>query len=148
MKNIISKKIIYANINDSISKVSNLMKEHNIGFIPIKDNNDYVGVITDRDLALTIPYLKSNDDSIKPYITNNIISIEFNKSLEDALNTMSNNKIKRLLVKEKNSIIGILSLSDILNHTNDLNILNTIKSIFYINDNNKELESNIHDILT
>ena len=41
-----------------------------------------------------------------------------------------------LLVKEKDNIIGILSLSDILNYTNNKNIIKTYKTIFNIHDNN------------
>ena len=127
IKDIMSKKIIFSNINSSIKEISKLMKENNIGFIPIKDNNKYVGVITDRDICLSIPTLNSINDSVKSYVSNSIVSIEVNASTEDALKTMSKNKVKRLLVKEKDNIVGILSLSDILNYTNN-NIINTCKS--------------------
>ena len=144
IKDIMSKKIIFSNINSSIKEISKLMKENNIGFIPIKDNNKYVGVITDRDICLSIPTLNSINDSVKSYVSNSIVSIEVNASIEDALKTMSKNKVKRLLVKEKDNIVGILSLSDILNYTNN-NIINTCKSIFYIHDNNKIIAAEIDE---
>ena len=40
-----------------------------------------------------------------------------------------------LAVKEKDNTIGVLSLSDILNYTNNKNIISTYKTIFYIHDN-------------
>ena len=132
-----SKKIIFSNLNDSIKDVSNLMKENNIGFVPIKDNNNYIGVITDRDICLAITTIKNVNDSIKSYITKNIIYIDINSTIEEALQKMSEYKIKRLLVKEKDSTVGVLSISDILNYTNSKNILNTYKNIFYIHDNNQ-----------
>ena len=58
---------------------------------------------------------------------------------------MSEYKIKRLLVKEKDNTIGVLSLSDILNYTSNENILNTCKSIFYIHDNEKSLIAEIDE---
>ena len=58
---------------------------------------------------------------------------------------MGNNKVKRLLVKEKDNIVGILSLSDILNYTNNKNIINTYKTIFYIHDNNQKPTVEIDD---
>lgn len=134
---IMSKKIIFSNINDSIKEVAELMKINNIGFIPIKDNNKYIGVITDRDICMSIPTISSVNDSIKSYITNNIVYIDINSSIDDALKQMSEKKIKRLLVKDKDNIVGVLSLSDILNYTNNKNVLNSIKTIFYIHDNNK-----------
>ncbi len=135
LNEIMSKNIIYGNINDSFKDISKLMKKHNIGFIPIKDDNNYVGVITDRDICLAISSIKSTSDPIKDYITNNIISIDVKSNIDDALDKMGKYKIKRLLVKEKDNIVGILSLSDILEFSNDDNLIYTFKTIFYIHDN-------------
>jgi len=145
IKNIMSKKIIFTNLNSSIKDVSKLMKDNNIGFIPIKENDNYIGVITDRDICLSIPNIKSISDSIKSYITNNIVYIDSNSNIDEALNKMSKYKIKRLLVKEKDNTIGVLSLSDILNYANNKNIINTYKSIFYIHDNEKSLIAEIDE---
>ena len=133
---IMSKKIIFGNIDSSIKDISNLMKLNNIGFIPIKENDEYVGVITDRDICLSLSDIKDLNDSIKSYMTKNIIYINIDSSIDEALEVMSKCKVKRLLVKEKDNIVGILSLSDILNYTNNTNILKTYKTIFYIHDNN------------
>lgn len=146
IKNIMSKKIIFSDINNSIKNISNLMKENNIGFIPIKKNNDFIGVITDRDICLSIPTIKNINDSIKSYISNNIIYIEANDKIETALNLMGKYKIKRLLVKDNNKTIGVLSLSDILNYTNNNNnLISTYKQIFYIHDNKKEFTPEIDE---
>jgi len=145
IKDIISYNIISGSANDSIKDISLLMKENNIGFIPIKDKSNYIGVITDRDICLAIPSLKNMNDSVKSYITNNVIYIDINSSIDNALSLMSSNKVKRLLVKEKDNIVGILSLSDILNYTNNSNIIKTYKAIFYIHDNNTSEIAEIDD---
>lgn len=142
---IMSKKIIFSSIENSIKDVSKLMKENNIGFIPIKEKDEYIGVITDRDICLAIPTIENVNDSIKSYITNNIIYIDVNSSINEALNIMSKYKVKRLLVKEKDNTIGVLSLSDILNYANDEMLINTCKSIFYIHDNNSSYISEIDE---
>lgn len=129
-------KIISGHIDNSFKDISLLMKENNIGFIPIKDDDKYIGVITDRDICLAIPTINNINDSIKSYITNNIIYIDANSDVDNALKIMSNNKVKRLLVKDNGRISGVLSLSDILNYTSNKNIINAYKTIFYINDNN------------
>lgn len=136
IRDIMTYNIISSSKDNSIKEISKLMKENNIGFIPIKDEDEYIGVITDRDICLALPTINNINDSIKSYITNNIIYIDVNSDIDNALKTMGSNKVKRLLVKEKDNIIGILSLSDILNYTNNSNIINTYKTIFYIHDNN------------
>ena len=145
IKDIMSKKIIFSDIDNSIKDISNLMKENNIGFIPIKNNNKFIGVITDRDICLSIPTLKTINDSVRSYVSNNIVSIGVNDSIEDALKLMGKYKVKRLLVKEKDNTIGVLSLSDILNYTNNNNLIDTYKSIFYIHDNRKEFTPEVDE---
>lgn len=131
IKEIMSKNIISCKSNNTIYEIANLMKKHNIGFLPIIDKS-LKGVITDRDIV--VKCLSNNDTFILPYINTNIISIEENKNIEDALNLMSKNKIKRLIITKEKEIVGILSLSDIINNTN-INTLNTIKNIFELKNN-------------
>ena len=133
-----SSKIIFGSIDSSFRDISRLMKDNNIGFIPIKEKDNYVGVITDRDICISLAELNNLNDSIKSYITNNIVYIDVNSSVDEALKTMSEYKIKRLLVKDKDNTIGVLSLSDILNYSNEENIISTFKTIFYIHDNKHE----------
>ena len=142
---IMSKDIISGNTDSSIKDIAKMMKENNIGFIPIKDKDNYVGVITDRDICLAVPTIKSVNDEVKPYITNNIECVSASSTIDEALKIMSDKKIKRLLVKEKDNIVGILSLSDILNYTNNSNLLNTFKTIFYIHDNTKNISAEIDE---
>lgn len=130
-----SSNIIYSNCDSSFKDISKLMKDNNIGFIPIKKDNEYIGVITDRDICLAISTLNNINDSIKSYITNNIVYIDLNDSIDCALKVMSKFKVKRLLVKDKNNIIGVLSLSDILNNFDEIKIIDTCKKIFYLHDN-------------
>lgn len=131
IKDIMSKNIISSKSNSTINDISKLMKKYNIGFIPIIDDK-LIGVITDRDIVIKCIF--NNDSNIKSYINRNVITIEENNNIEDALKLMSTNKIKRLIVTKEKEIVGILSLSDILN-TNIDNIINTIKSIYEIKDN-------------
>lgn len=144
IKDIMSSKIISSDTNATFIEISNLMKSNNIGFIPIKDKDNFVGVITDRDICLSISKIKNLNETIESYMTKSIISIEEDSNISDALKLMSKNKVKRLLVRKKDSITGVLSLSDIINYS-DCDILNTLKSIFSIHDNLKTLNSNVQD---
>lgn len=135
IKEIMTKSIIYADINNTIDEVANLMKTYDIGFIPIKDNGQFIGVITDRDIV--IKAINNNDkldQPIKEFITSNIISIDISKSLEDAVKLMSDYQIRRLMVKNKDKFVGIISLSDILSIKHDFDILKYISKIFMPND--------------
>lgn len=145
IENIISKKLVTSNPESSIFEIAKLMKENNIGFIPIIDKT-LIGVITDRDIVIKAIYNKDFNSPIKPYITNNIISIEADKDISEALQLMSSNKVKRLVVTKNNKLIGILSLSDILNSGKyDKEIISCLKNIWQLNNNNQNKNAEIDD---
>ena len=143
LKDIMTNNIICANTTDSIYDISIIMKKNNIGFIPIKKDNEFIGVVTDRDIVIKAISNKSDiTDTIEPYITNKIISIDYNKNIKDALELMGINQIKRLIITKNNSPIGILSLSDIINNYNkDIN--NYLKKIWTLNNNCSEKNTEI-----
>lgn len=130
MKEYISKDLIVVDINNNVQEVSEIMKKYDIGFVPVSKDNKIVGVLTDRDIVVKI--LANKDDKIESYISKPIY-IDINKDLNDALELMKKHKIKRLLVSENDKLIGILSLSDLLN--TNINTIDTIKEIFSINKN-------------
>ena len=143
VKDIMSKNIITCNSNSNIYDIAKLMKEKNIGFIPIVDNK-LIGVITDRDIVINVIYNKS--DIIKPYINQNIISIDEQEDIDVALNLMSKNKIKRLVVMKNNNLIGILSISDILNSkTSDNKLIKTFRTIYQLNDNQQNTNPEVDE---
>lgn len=134
---IMTKNIIVGKIDSSITEISNLMKKYDIGFLPIVDNNKIKGVITDRDIV-TEALVNTNDlnKSIENYITTNIVTVDINKNIDDVLNIMGENKIKRIIINDNDKMVGIISLSDIINskYNNDL-IIKTLQKIDEIKNN-------------
>ncbi len=138
---VMSKNIIYASDDNTIEEVASLMKTYDIGFLPVKDKDNYIGVITDRDLIIRAI---SNDtlikDKIKNFITKDIISIDSECDINEALELMSEYQIRRLMIKHENKYVGILSLSDILSSDLDNKILIFIARIFM--PSNQDLTEN------
>ncbi len=146
INDIMSKKIIVGNTTNTLSEIAELMKKYDIGFIPIVDKNKLVGVITDRDIVINaISNNCSFNDLIDKYVVKNIISIEQNKSIDDALNLMALKKVKRLIVTDNNKISGILTLSDILGKYDNKILLDTFKQIFEINRNDDLFSTEIDE---
>ena len=146
INDIMSKKIIVGSTTNTLSEIAELMKKYDIGFIPIVDKNKLVGVITDRDIVINaISNNCSFNDLIDKYIVKNIISIEQNKSIDDALNLMALKKVKRLIVTDNNKISGILTLSDILGKYDNEILLDTFKQIFEINRNDDLFSTEIDE---
>lgn len=146
VKDIMNKNVIVANKDDKVYEVAKKMQKYNIGFIPVVDNSKLIGVITDRDIVVNC--VSNNNDKneiVENYINKNIISINLDSEINEALALMTNNKIKRLIVSDNKKIVGIISLADILATNLDDEILNTIKCIWTIKDNEKDKDAEIDD---
>lgn len=140
-----SRNLIIMNDNTSISEVARIMKEKDIGFIPISNDNKIIGVITDRDIVVNAISNKCNlDTPVKKYATKNVISVNIDDNVSKILNVMRKNKVKRVLVNDEHKLVGIVSFSDILNN-NEFDILNTMKKIWSIKRNNDHYETEIDE---
>ena len=144
-QDIMSRNLIIINDNTSISEVARIMKEKDIGFIPISNDNKIIGVITDRDIVVNAISNKcSLDTPVKEYATKNVISVNIDDNVSKILNVMRKNKVKRVLVNDEHKLVGIVSFSDILNN-NEFDILNTMKEIWSIKRNNDHYETEIDE---
>ena len=147
VKEIMNTNIIVSNKNEKVWEVAQKMKEYNIGFLPIIDNSKVIGVITDRDIVITS--VSNNNDknkSIENYINKNVISIDWENDINEALKLMADNQVKRLIVVNNNKVVGIISLADILTTNFHDKTLETIKSIWKIKYNEKMKDAEIDDI--
>ncbi len=132
VKDIMSKNLIICSSDINVINISNIMKKYNIGFIPIEKDKKIIGVITDRDIVINIISNKvNNNSSIESYVNNNIIHIEENSSIDKCLNIMKKNKVKRLIVVNKEKIVGVISLSDILNCYDDLDKVTEVAKVIW-----------------
>ena len=127
IENIMTKDIITKDINSSLEEIASTFKDFDIGFLPITENNKIIGVLTDRDIVVKM--LSNNDTSIKNYLNTNIIKININSSIDDVLSLMKEHKVKRIIVENNNLMVGIISISDLLDYDNEF-IIDTLKTIF------------------
>ncbi len=111
---VMTQNVATVNRNDSVEKAAGLMSEHNVGSIPICENNKVVGVITDRDIALRA-VANGSDNNIKvgDIMTSNPVVANKDMDIHDAARIMSERQIRRLPVEDNENIVGIVSLGDI-----------------------------------
>lgn len=121
VKDIMSKDIVIADLNDTIMDVAKLMAHHNIGCVPVtEDGYKVLGVITDRDIILSLAKYELDPaiTSVSNIMTNKVYSVKPDADLKDALDLMKKERIRRLPVIENNTLLGIVSLGDFAVHGN------------------------------
>ena len=80
-----------------------------------KDENDLVGIITERDLAFRVipKNLQPSETKILNIMTKNVDTIEETKTTLDAINQMKTKGYRHLPVVSNKNVIGILSMRDL-----------------------------------
>jgi len=137
VKEIMTKYLITCESDSSIHQISQKMKEFDIGFMIITEGPKIIGIITDRDIVIEM--IAAYDHKVKDYIKKDIQTINQDKKIEEALELMKDNKIKRLLVTNGTKVVGVISIADILNKTNEIDkLMDTLKSIYTIQNNINE----------
>lgn len=115
IKEIMSKDVACLNPEDSVEKAAQLMKQYNVGSIPVCSSNMITGIVTDRDIALRS--VASGQDSgqrkVSDIMTSNPIVGNPEMDVHDAAKIMSEEQIRRLPIVENNTLVGIVSLGDI-----------------------------------
>ena len=146
LSDVINRDLIVCDINDDLSIISSKMVSNDIGFIPIIDHSKVVGVITDRDIACRVYRNDEYDFDITDYMSRDVVSVDVDSSIDDVLEKMSTNKIKRVLVTDNNKVIGVCSISDLLNLDDyKQKIYEAIKCIYSIGPNKHKYETEIDE---
>lgn len=100
----------------SVQELAKLMKAHDIGAIPIGENDRLVGMVTDRDIALRAAAKGSDAAKMtaRDVMTRKVVFCMEDEEIEDALRLMEQKKIRRLpVINSEKRMTGILSLGDV-----------------------------------
>ena len=114
IRDIMSRQVASLNTDDSVERAAQLMKDYNVGSIPICTQNSVVGIVTDRDIALrAVARGEDGSQQVKDVMTSNPVVGTPDMDVHDAVRIMSENQIRRLPIVENNSLVGMVSLGDI-----------------------------------
>lgn len=101
--------------NISLKGAINIMKENNIGFLPITKNNIIIGVVTDRDILVRgVGVYNLNTKIEKIMTTGEIVFVHKTTPIKEAAEKMAERKIRRLVVLDDGKVEGVLTTKNLL----------------------------------
>jgi CBS domain-containing protein len=100
----------------TIKQAGQLLQKHKVGSLIVDDGSRYIGIITDSDLIrrAVAKGLDPNTSTVASCMSRSLITIEEDESLADAMSLMKKQGIRHLPVTADATIIGVLSVSDLL----------------------------------
>lgn len=99
-----------------LTTIARIMKDDDIGCLPVGENDRLIGMVTDRDMALRAFANARNAASMtaRDVMTKDIVYCRTNESIEDAIHLMETKQIRRLpVINEDKRMVGMLSLGDV-----------------------------------
>ncbi|NUC19692.1 CBS domain-containing protein [Bacillus mycoides] len=113
-RELMSTHIVHCTPLDNVYEAAVKMKEESVGLIPVIENKQVVGLVTDRDLVVRgIAEKHPGSNQITNVMTTNIVSVSPDDSIEKATELMAQYQIRRLPVVESGQLVGMLALGDL-----------------------------------
>ena len=106
------------NETDTIKEASKRLHENKIGCMPVLDSNKNIkGIISERDLSQLIYTEKFNINlPVEKIMTKNLVTCDLNTSVTELMDSMTEKKIRHILIMEDKKLLGIVSIGDVVNH--------------------------------
>ena len=119
--------------DDSVQRAALLMREENVGFLPVLDEEGRViGAITDRDIAIRVCAEDggARETPIGDVMTREVVACGPNDDLAHAESLMSLYRKSRLMVVSgEGQLLGVISLSDIVERDSNRHAARTLRKI-------------------
>lgn len=115
---IMNKNIIVVEQDLNLVSISKIMSNNDIGSVVIVDDLDTrkpIGIITERDIVRTIGMIQPHQllVPIREHMSHPVITLSSNATVYDAIRLMYEKKIRRLIILEKEKLVGIITDKDI-----------------------------------
>jgi CBS domain-containing protein len=133
VKDVMHKGVDWVSPDTPVTELAKLMREHDIGAIPIGENDRLIGMVTDRDIVckgLAQETFDASRATARDVMTPGIHCCQEDDDLAKAVKHMEGQLVRRLPVINKNKrMVGILSLGDVSRSANSDLLTQCVKSV-------------------
>jgi len=132
IRDIMEKNVVTIEYDKSAIDAAEIISEKNISFLVIMKEGLPIGVLSESDFVrkLNTTNKKSSEVQIEEIMSYKFRWVEPTTQIEDAVQKMLNNNIRRLLVLEDNKLVGVVTQTDLIEFLRErLLVDGTIKSI-------------------
>ncbi len=126
LRDIMSQPIATVRANATVQHAAEMMALHDVGALPVCEDDALVGILTDRDIILRCiaPGLPTHATEVHRVMTPDPVTLPPDAPVEEAAAIFRDMRIRRLPVVDKGHSVGMVTVDDIARQwDNDLAIL-------------------------
>lgn len=101
-----------------IEEAARLMREHDIGLLPVMEGGQFKGVVTDRDIVIRAVADGKFQERIGSIVSTRVQALSPDDDVRRAAEMMSQSDVRRLPVCEGDRLVGIVSVGDLATRAN------------------------------
>lgn len=109
----------------TIRDASRIMRDDDVGFLPVGENDRLVGTVTDRDITIraTAEGLAPDSTKVGDIMSKTLVYVMEHQDVGEAAALMSEHQVRRLpVLNREKRLVGIVSLGDIATGTGHLGL--------------------------
>jgi len=119
VREIMSRRFQSIGKNAPIREAARQMRDMDVGMLPVEQNGEIVGTVTDRDITVRATAQGCNPDStqVGEVMSNEIYTCVEDDDLQQAAKIMEEHQVRRLMVQNgSGKFTGMLALADLARH--------------------------------
>lgn len=115
IRDVMTSSVDWVTPSTSVVDIAKMMKNNDVGSVPVCEGDKLMGIITDRDIVIKVVAVGGdvNERSAKGIMNTNVITATADQDVHEAADLMSKYQIRRLPVLEQGKLVGILALGDL-----------------------------------
>lgn len=116
VREVMSKDLASVETTDKVLTAIKIMTERDIGSVVVKEGENPVGILTERDILKKVcpKHLCTQGITAGEIMSKPLIHIEADAGLGQASSLMALKNVRRLLVVDMGNVIGIITQKDVL----------------------------------
>jgi CBS domain-containing protein len=105
----------------TVQEAAKVMRDEDVGPIPIVENGSVTGILTDRDIVVNVVAEgKDFSSPVSEVASRDLITVDPEQTLDEALRLMAQHQVRRLPVCEDDGrLVGIVAQADIARQSDD-----------------------------
>jgi CBS domain-containing protein len=102
--------------NSMIFDAIQLMADKNVGALPVVENGQLVGMLSERDYTrkVALKGKSSKNTPVREIMTQDVVTVTVADAIGNCMEVMTNSHIRHLPVTEGKGVVGLVSLGDLV----------------------------------